>query len=425
MKTMNVNYYSKIMNYFKTFIRKFHSLSKANGYSLPELIIASSLTSVVIGMSMYGLQGMLQTSQKSSMRSAVSSRIYRTLKVISDEVYSAIRVESDVSKAVVDDAPSFTLPDGATPVLALQMPDVFERVVYYVGQPADSRLGPQVLYRWGPSYDESGQYKEEEIEDPEQWESVPISDLVTSETPIDPNCLSSDWKANPPSNANGFYSCVSTKNPGLVELHMTSRITRHVGSPVSKTIKTSAFARGTQIQGGGIDIPKFDLLGKTLRIQDPANVKFEVLGGAITCGAGGANIPVTTNLYLNGNSEPESWDTNQPLTMPNISQGTTIDVESIAKIKSNSCNYSKTVDTKDVDSPQLSVLRDGDPVPDITPFDNQATIDDFLENYIEDGKIKLANNQVIYLFELGTTNTDSSAFDLQDNVVLATIEPAQ
>ncbi|ACK64290.1 hypothetical protein PCC8801_0186 [Rippkaea orientalis PCC 8801] len=29
---------------------------------------------------------------------------------------------------------------------------------------------------------------------------------------------------------------------------------------------------------------------------------------------------------------------------------------------------------------------------------------------------------VIYLFELGTTNTNSSAFDLQDNVVLATIE---
>ena len=49
-------------------------------------------------------------------------------------------------------------------------------------------------------------------------------------------------------------------------------------------------------------------------------------------------------------------------------------------------------------------------------------IDTFLHEYIENGKIKLEPNQVIYLFELGTTNTNSSAFVLQNNIVLEKIK---
>ena len=48
----------------------------------------------------------------------------------------------------------------------------------------------------------------------------------------------------------------------------------------------------------------------------------------------------------------------------------------------------------------------------------------FLQKYVENGKVKIAENEAIYLFELGTTNKKSSAFDLQDNVVLATVESA-
>lgn len=413
------------MNYLKTLIRRFHGLSRPNGYTVTELMIATTVTSLVIAVSGYGLQVMLQSSQKSQMRSAVSSRVNQTLTLISDEIYSAIKVEIDVAKAIVDDAPSFTLPDGATPVLALQMPDVFERVVFYIDEedPENPQLSPQVLFRWGPPYGPDGQYKD--IEDPQQWKSVPISDLVISETPIDPQCPSSDWQANPPSNANGFYTCINTKTPGLAQLYMTSTIKGTVNSAVSQTISTAAFARATQIQGGGIGIPKFQIIDKTVIVQDPAKVKFEVLGGEITCGAGGEDMLVTTNLYLNENDEPESWDTNQALTMDNIPEGTTINVESIADAPFCD-NYRMSVESKDSDSPQLLVLKDDDPIPpNMTPFDNQSTIEDFLKNYIEDGKIKLANNQVIYLFELGTTNANSPAFDLQDNVVLATIEPAE
>lgn len=411
------------MKLLKTLFTKPPSLSKDNGYTLSELMIAASLTLLVTGVAGFGFQAVLQSYQKDQASNVTFSRINNTLKLVSDEIYSAIRVEVDVAEAVTEKAPSLSLPTGAIPVLALQMPDVFERVVYYIDEPdSDSKLAPKVLFRWGPAYDENGQYESDEIEKPELWVSSAVSDLVTSDPIEEPDCPPGDWQANPPSNAEGFYSCINTKTPGLVQLYMTSTIERTIGDPVSKSMSTSAFARAKQKQGIGENIPKFQIVDNTLTLKDPAKVTFEVLGGEITCGPGGPKVPVTTSLYLNDKTESEPWDITQPLTLPNLDSETTINIESIADAPFCG-NYYFEVSSKDSTSKQLTVLMNGDFVPDITPFDNQNTIDDFLEDYIEDGKIKLADNQAIYLFELGTTNKNSSAFDLQDNVVLGTIEP--
>lgn len=66
------------------------------------------------------------------------------------------------------------------------------------------------------------------------------------------------------------------------------------------------------------------------------------------------------------------------------------------------------------------VLRDGDPVPEIKPFQNQATITSFLLPYLDPdtGKVTLGPNQAIYLFELYTTNMSAPEADFQDIAVL-------
>ena len=71
----------------------------------------------------------------------------------------------------------------------------------------------------------------------------------------------------------------------------------------------------------------------------------------------------------------------------------------------------------------IITLRNGDPVPDITPLQNQSSIVDFIDDYIDSGtnKVVLNANQAIYLFELGTTNFNSNAADYQDLVVLVTL----
>ena len=75
------------------------------------------------------------------------------------------------------------------------------------------------------------------------------------------------------------------------------------------------------------------------------------------------------------------------------------------------------------ESPFVKVLRNGDPVPNIPGFQNQASIEEFVEDYIDYGSntMLLDENQTIYLFELGTTNLNSSSADFQDLVVLVTL----
>jgi len=66
------------------------------------------------------------------------------------------------------------------------------------------------------------------------------------------------------------------------------------------------------------------------------------------------------------------------------------------------------------------VLRNGDTVPNIKPFQNQATIVSFLQPYLDPvtKKVTLSPNQAIYLLELYTTDVSAPEADFQDIAVL-------
>lgn len=69
----------------------------------------------------------------------------------------------------------------------------------------------------------------------------------------------------------------------------------------------------------------------------------------------------------------------------------------------------------------VKVLTNGDPVPDIPGFKDQKSIEDFIKGYIENGSIKLKENEAIYLFELGNTDLTSTGADFQDLVLLVSV----
>jgi hypothetical protein len=77
----------------------------------------------------------------------------------------------------------------------------------------------------------------------------------------------------------------------------------------------------------------------------------------------------------------------------------------------------------DSTSANLIVLRNGDPVPQIEPFLNQAQIGSLVKEHVNSatGLISIKDDEAIFLFELGTTNLSSPAADFQDLVVLVTL----
>lgn len=195
--------------------------------------------------------------------------------------------------------------------------------------------------------------------------------------------------------------------------------------------------------GGTDDTVDFDIVGDKVVATEDFALKVTVIGAAISAG-GSYDIPVTTKFNVGGQiSEPFGSyslavtgnvnDDQNPRshTFDGLfdanSSVTTIGRSWLKKRSSksgSSNNHWKTymsVSSESSNSQQLMVLRDGDDVPDIPGFENQNSIEDFLGDYIADGKIKLTANQAIFLFELGTTNINSSAADFQDLCVLVTL----
>jgi hypothetical protein len=120
---------------------------------------------------------------------------------------------------------------------------------------------------------------------------------------------------------------------------------------------------------------------------------------------------------LNDGKNPRFWGSNTY-----FKAGTPVTVEACSW-EYNNPKQILTVNTS-TNSPNLKVLKNGDPVPDIPGFQGQDSIEDFVTDYIENGSIKLKENEAIYLFELGNTNLNSVGADFQDLVILISVNGA-
>ncbi|NND71642.1 MAG: hypothetical protein HKN43_08685 [Rhodothermales bacterium] len=171
-------------------------------------------------------------------------------------------------------------------------------------------------------------------------------------------------------------------------------------------------------------------------------MEFQVLGAAISYG-GSYDMPVTAKLHIGG-SDYTPWGSYDQALSGNVNTdapidpwipGFTIEAGTEVTISGRSWkrksrkrgtrnNHWQTYLSQNSDQggQQLKVLRDGDDVPNISGYQDQASVADFVADYIgDDGKMTLQGNQSIYLFELGSTNPNSAAFDQQDLVVLVTM----
>jgi hypothetical protein len=82
-------------------------------------------------------------------------------------------------------------------------------------------------------------------------------------------------------------------------------------------------------------------------------------------------------------------------------------------------NWSNTI-TTNTGSQWVYVLKNGDNAPNIQPFQNQASAEQFLQGVVVNGKISIGPNDVIYLFEL--RHVGNVGVDYQDVVMLVTFD---
>lgn len=188
-----------------------------------------------------------------------------------------------------------------------------------------------------------------------------------------------------------------------------------------------------------LDAQRFTVSNGTLNVTQDSKVSVEVLGGSIVCASGQPDIPTVTTVNINtprkNNRGQTTWQTTNT-TLSSTSQSSTLLVTTGSTVTisgrllsrseakdENYCNLpSVNYNSATHNNTQVLTLRNGQKPPSLTPFGNGQRIDEFLKKYLDPktGTITIRPNQAIFLFELFATSSSSSAYDLQDLVVLAT-----
>ena len=414
-------------------IKIFKSRSLNAGFTLVELLVAASITTIVVAIAGSGVVTMLQINNKAESENLRRVELNRALDFMNEEVRMAKSIAVDASANLTTVAKDFK--SSGTPILTLEIPGVSQRVLYYIKDASSPWSGPKVIYRWGPNFDGNGQYTDPTT--PDKWKDSLLVDLIADPEPYSNTTCPTGWSANPSStNGQGFYACVlpyanNELSGKIANIQLRGQLTYGFGnSKDTLAVSTDTFARAS-------DPLSFTTSGGTLTITSPSpsnptqpsNAYFEIMGGSMDCF--GKEIPTTTTINVTPKGGSTTSTIVNPLSNPsnktlNLSAdpATKITVTGFAK---NSACYGfpdRTFNSENDKDTQVWTLRDGDTPPPFAPYGKQPKIDAFLKNYLDaNGKVKLAANQVIYLFELFTTDKTSDTYDMQDIIVLATITP--
>jgi hypothetical protein len=164
---------------------------------------------------------------------------------------------------------------------------------------------------------------------------------------------------------------------------------------------------GAAIQSGSTDVPVTTQMKVGNKIYEPFGAFNSPLGGKLNDG--------------NNPRDYASPDTFQQSEKISVAGRSWLGSET----QDSDFNSYLTIDSSS-GSNNVFVLRDGDDVPNVSGYNGQSSAEEFLKPYIDSDtdKITLKKKQVIFLFELGTTNLSSTSADFQDLVTLVTMRRA-
>jgi prepilin-type N-terminal cleavage/methylation domain-containing protein len=240
--------------------------SLSAGFTLIELMVAMSLTVIVIGLTGFGLVAMMTNNSKAEARIQRRSEINRALDFISEEVRMARgvnRTPTTIAGTIIAGTPvtvsdvvtnaglsSSDLGSPGTIVLYLEIPLTpttcsgtlvsFDRVVYDIRSDTntDPWLSPRIIKRYGRTPGIKGTI------DPC---STPTSETFIdsiSDININPDINSDPPCTSPPavlSGTEGFYACVNGRE---VNLYLRSKVaTKQFPAELPENVSTKAFSR--------------------------------------------------------------------------------------------------------------------------------------------------------------------------------------
>jgi prepilin-type N-terminal cleavage/methylation domain-containing protein len=191
------------MNIFIWIMRK-------SGFTLFELTVAMSLTSVVLALVGSGLVTVLQFDQRFAATQKNRSELQRTMDFMATEVRMAEQLEPcpETHAPAYSPAADSRQPQ---PIMVLKMPvssGLTQPIVYYVATPPAASVwaGPKVIYRWGPTLQLNGSYSAGAAGATYNYYNEVVVDRIATNSSADA-CSGTYSQAIPPRSASGFSLC--------------------------------------------------------------------------------------------------------------------------------------------------------------------------------------------------------------------------
>jgi prepilin-type N-terminal cleavage/methylation domain-containing protein len=200
------------------------------GFTLIELLLALAITGIVISLAGSGLYALMNANQCSQNETTERLELEQAVAFITDEIKMSQQIMKTIPSPFTGDTgiKGFNPASGSSdikPILVLK-PALNSRlkdpIVYYLADPPNASvwLGPRVIYRWGPTLLQTGNYSDGDGEDISKIsDTAPIeyfnevvidriSDRVSALAAI--NC-EANYSFGIPSIASrlGFYACIS------------------------------------------------------------------------------------------------------------------------------------------------------------------------------------------------------------------------
>jgi prepilin-type N-terminal cleavage/methylation domain-containing protein len=204
-----------------------YSQSNKQGFTLVELLVALVITGIVISLTGTGLYALMNADRRSQIETADRLELERSLAFMTDEIKMSQQVMTSIPSTPTT-ITGFNPASGSSyiqPILVLTPTlnsGLKNPIVYYLADPPNSSvwLGPRVIYRWGPTLLQNGNYSDGNDHDltlmplgsPVQYYNEVvvdrISNLVAAQASI--SCESSySYPAPSLVNRLGFYACIS------------------------------------------------------------------------------------------------------------------------------------------------------------------------------------------------------------------------
>lgn len=196
------------------------------GFTLIELLVAISITGIIITLTGSGLFALMNANQRSQTETADRLELEQALAFMTDEIKMSRQIAIDLPTTSSQPS-SFNSAAGSSkiqPILILHPATnsrLTEPIVYYLADPPNRSvwLGPRVIYRWGPTLLQNGNYSDGNGADIatiatgakiKYYNEVLVdrmSEVASTAANID--CDSSYTAVPSISNRFGFYACIA------------------------------------------------------------------------------------------------------------------------------------------------------------------------------------------------------------------------